>query len=85
MLGSKAYAMENRSTRTQRTLAIVPFILGGFALMGCDQGEPTTPIPVEVPKDARPEEVTPGKPTPPPPYKKSSRLPGPPPEPPKVQ
>jgi hypothetical protein len=71
--------------RNSGKLAVLSLVLGGFASAGCDQGEPTTPMPVEVPKDARPEEVTPGKPTPPPVYKKSSRLPGPPPEPPKVQ
>ena len=77
--------MKRRSLRKYRTVAVASLILGGFAAAGCDQGESTTPIPVEVPKNARPEEVTPGKPTPPPVYKKSSRLPGPPPEPPKVQ
>jgi hypothetical protein len=77
--------MRSSSTRKHFKIMTLSACLGSFALAGCDQGEPTTPMPVEVPKDARPEEVTPGKPAQAPAYKRSSRLPAPPPEPPKVQ
>lgn len=55
--------------------------LACIVLAGCDEGEPPTPMSVEVPKDARPEEVTPGKPARARAYNKSSRLPAPPPPP----
>jgi len=52
---------------------------------GCDQNDAPTPMNFEVPKDARPEDVTPGKPTAARTPKGSSKVPGPPPGPPEVR
>lgn len=64
---------------SKRTAAALSIAMGSIAAPGCGGSDPGPTVTFEVPKDARPEEITPGKPARPPAYRKSSGLPGPPP------
>ena len=77
--------MNTRGLQRRCALAFTAASLTAASLGGCNQSEPTTPVAVEIPSDARPEDVSPGKPAPPRAYKSSSRLPAPPPGPPEVR
>jgi|GEM_PF-3550943 len=65
--------------RSKCALAVLSIVMGSVLLLGCGDSGSDSKLTFEVPKNAKPEEISPGKPAKPPVYRKSSRLPGPPP------